>query len=126
MIIIHFTHSFLLDVPVDSGVEFVEIDYAKPTTLSEAFNGVDKLFLNTPFQADIAELTSNIVTEAVRSGTVEHIVKLSVLGAEAEPSITMSRLHRQAETLVAQVYTSENLDHLERFILGGSCGSPDV
>ena len=68
----------------DSGVEFVEIDYAKPATLSEAFIGVDKVFLNTPFQPDIAELTSNMVAEAAKSGTVEHIVKLSVLGAETE------------------------------------------
>lgn len=86
----------------DSGVELVETDYEKPTTLSEAFNGVDKLFLNTPFQADMAELTSNIVTEAAKSGTVKHIVKLSVLGAEAEPTITMSRLHRQAEKMIEE------------------------
>jgi len=83
-------------------VEFVEIDYAKPATLSEAFNGVDKIFFNTPFQPDIAELTSNMVAEAAKSGTVEHIVKLSVLGAETEPSITMSRLHRQAEKRIEE------------------------
>ena len=85
-----------------SGVELVEIDYAKPATLSEAFNGVDKLFLNTPFQPDLAELTSNMVAEAAKSGRVEHIVKLSVLGAETEPSITMSRLHRQAEKRIEE------------------------
>ena len=80
-------------------MELVEIDYETPTTLSEAFNGVDKLFLNTPFQPDIAELT---LTEAAKSGTVEHIVKLAVLGAEAEPSISMPGLHRQAEKKIEE------------------------
>lgn len=85
-----------------SGVELVGIDYAKLTTLSEALDGVDKLFLNTPFQPDLAELTSIMVAEAAKSGTVKHIVKLSVLGAEAEPTITMSRLHRQAEKKIEE------------------------
>ena len=45
------------------GVELAEIDYAKPATLSKAFNGADKLFLNTPFQPDMVKLTSNLVAE---------------------------------------------------------------
>jgi uncharacterized protein YbjT (DUF2867 family) len=79
------------------GAEIAEIDYTKPTTLTKAFSGVDKLFLNTPFQPDMVELTSNLVSEAAKSGTVEHIVKLSVLDAEDEPGIMISRIHRQAE-----------------------------
>src|SRR5712691_6224424 len=57
------------------GAEIAEIDYTKPTTLTKAFIGVDKLFLNTPFQPDMVELTSSLVSEAVNSGTVKHIVK---------------------------------------------------
>ena len=84
------------------GVELAEIDYAKPATLSKAFNGADKLFLNTPFQPDMVKLTSNLVAEAVSSGTIKHIVKLSVIGAEAEPGITISRLHRQSEKIIEE------------------------
>ena len=47
----------------------------------------------------MVELTSNFVPEA---GTIEHIVKLSVLGAEAEPGITISRLHRQADKIIEE------------------------
>jgi uncharacterized protein YbjT (DUF2867 family) len=84
------------------GVEVAESDYTKPTTLSKAFIGVDKLFLNTPFQPDMVQLTSNLVAEAAKSGTIEHIVKLSVTGAEAEPGITISRLHREAEKIIEE------------------------
>ena len=49
------------------GVEIAEVDYTKPTTLTKAFIGVDKLFLNTPFQPDMVELTFNLVSEAVNS-----------------------------------------------------------
>jgi len=45
----------------------------------------------------MVEFTSNLVSEAAKSGTVEHIVKLSVLDAEDEPGIMISGIHRQAE-----------------------------
>ena len=77
------------------GAEITEVDYTKPTTLTKAFSGVYKLLFNTPFQPDMVELTSNLVSEAVNSGTVKHIVKLSVLDAEDEPGIIGTRIHRK-------------------------------
>ncbi|MGC1927351.1 MAG: NmrA family NAD(P)-binding protein [Candidatus Nitrosopolaris sp.] len=56
------------------GVEMAEIDYTKPTTLRKAFKGVDSLFLNTPYQPDMIELTSNMITEA-KSGTKSYVTK---------------------------------------------------
>ena len=50
----------------------------------------------------MVELTYNLVSEAARSGTVEHIVKLSVLDAEDEPGIMISRFHRQAEKIIEE------------------------
>jgi len=98
------------------GAEITEVDYTMPTTLTKAFIGVDNLFLNTPFQQDMVELTSNLVSEAVNSGTVKHIVKLSVLDAEDEPGIMGSRIHRQAEKkLKNQGY------HLHSCVQAGSC-----
>src|SRR5919202_656531 len=83
------------------GVQAIELDYNKPDTLSAALRGVDKLFLLTPFQSNMVDLTSNLVNEAKNAG-VKYIVKQSVLGADAEPGITSSRLHRQAEKIIEE------------------------
>jgi uncharacterized protein YbjT (DUF2867 family) len=84
------------------GVQALELDYNKPDTLSAALSGVDKLFLLTPFQSNMVDLTSNLVNEAKKSG-VKYIVKQSVLGADdAEQAITPSRLHRQAEKVIEE------------------------
>src|SRR5919198_1190142 len=83
------------------GVQVVQLDYKKPDTLSASLKGVDKLFLLTPFQSNMVDLTSNLVNEAKKAG-VKYIVKQSVLGADAEPGITSSRLHRQAENIIEE------------------------
>jgi uncharacterized protein YbjT (DUF2867 family) len=83
------------------GVQVVQLDYNKPDTLSTALRGIDKLFLLTPFQSNMVDLTSNLVNEAKNAG-VRYIVKQSVLGADAEPGITPSRLHRQAEKVIEE------------------------
>src|SRR5919198_1537245 len=83
------------------GVQVVQLDYNKPDSLSAALRGVDKLFLLTPFQSNMVDLTSNLLNEAKKAG-VKYIVKQSVLGADAEPGITPSRLHRQAEKVIEE------------------------
>jgi uncharacterized protein YbjT (DUF2867 family) len=83
------------------GVQVVQLDYNKPDTLAAAFRGVDKLFLLTPFQSNMVDLTSNLVNEAKKVG-VKYIVKQSVLGADAKPGTTPSRLHRQAEKIIEE------------------------
>ena len=84
------------------GVQALELDYNKSDTLSAALSGVDKLFLLTPFQSNMVDLTSNLVNEAKKAG-VKYIVKQSVLGADdAEQAITPSRLHRQAEKVIEE------------------------
>ena len=83
------------------GVQVVQLDYNKPNTLTSAFRGVDKLFLLTPFQSNMVGLTSSLVDEAKKAG-VKYIVKQSVIGADAQPGITPSRLHRQAEKIIEE------------------------
>jgi uncharacterized protein YbjT (DUF2867 family) len=83
------------------GVQAVELDYNKPDTLSSALRGVDKLFLLTPFQSNMVDLTSNLVDEAKKDG-VKYVVKQSVIGADAQPGITPTRLHRQAERIIEE------------------------
>ena len=49
------------------GVQAVQLDYNNPDTLSTALRGVDKLFLLTPFQSNMVDLTSNLVNEAKKA-----------------------------------------------------------
>jgi uncharacterized protein YbjT (DUF2867 family) len=83
------------------GVQIAQLDYNKPDTLSTALRGVNKVFLLTPFQSNMVDLTLNLVNEAKNVG-VKHIVKQSVLGADAEQEITPNRLHRQAEKIIEE------------------------
>jgi uncharacterized protein YbjT (DUF2867 family) len=83
------------------GVQIVQLDYNKPDSLAAAFRDVDKLFLLTPFQSNMVGLTSNLVSEA-KNAKVKDIVKQSVMGADAQPGITPSRLHRQAEKIIEE------------------------
>ncbi len=84
-----------------NGVQTVQLDLNSTDTIASAFHDVDKLFLLTPFQPNMVDLTSNLVNVA-KNAKVKHIVKLSVMGADAEPGITPSRLHRQAEKILEE------------------------
>ena len=84
-----------------SGVQTVQLDLNSTDTMASVFQGVEKLFLLTPFQSNMVDLTSNLVNKA-KNAKVKYIVKLSVMGADAEPGITPSRLHRQAEKIIEE------------------------
>jgi uncharacterized protein YbjT (DUF2867 family) len=95
-------HSSTLAVPSHEklkGLELVEIDYNKPETLVAAFKDADKLFLLTPASPKAAELATNLVNEAKKSG-ITHIVKQSILGADSGLDVAHLRLHRQAEKII--------------------------
>ncbi len=86
------------------GVEIVEVDYAKPETVEAAFPGVERIFLLTPGWPGVektVEITAQLVKEAKKAG-VQHIVRLSVMGADAEAKIPPFRWHRQAEKIVEE------------------------
>jgi uncharacterized protein YbjT (DUF2867 family) len=68
-------------------VEPIQIDYNKPDTLKDALKDVDRVFLLTPFQSDMVELSSKFLKEIENTGNIKHIVKLSVMGADSEPVI---------------------------------------
>ncbi|TLX86036.1 MAG: SDR family oxidoreductase [Thaumarchaeota archaeon] len=81
-------------------VEPIQIDYNKPDTLKDALKDIDRVFLLTPFQSDMEELSSNFLKEIENAGNIKQIVKLSVMGADSEPGIIGSRLHRQVEKMI--------------------------
>lgn len=80
------------------GVELVVGDLAKPQTLAVALQGVKKVFLlATPAgEQTLEELESNLI-DAAKAAGVEHVVKLSVIGAEMEPGVAIGRWHRAGE-----------------------------
>lgn len=76
------------------GVECVEFDFERPETWGRVFEGVDALFLvRPPAMARVQRHLTPAVDAAARMG-VEHIVFLSVLGAERNPLLP----HRRIET----------------------------
>jgi uncharacterized protein YbjT (DUF2867 family) len=82
-------------------IEPVQIDYYKSETLVEAVKDVDRVFLVTPFQSDMVELTSNLLKEIKNAGNIKQIVKLSVLrGDDVDHGIIADRLHLQAEKMI--------------------------
>ena len=55
----------------------------------------------TPFSADMVDISVQLVSNASNFG-IQHIVKLSVMGADAEPGITLSRWHREVEVCIEE------------------------
>jgi len=80
-------------------VNTVSIDYHRPETLSDALTDIDKLFLLTPVTPDMENITSRMIQEA-KSKKIKYIVKLSVAGVDAEPGISIGRLHRREEKMI--------------------------
>jgi uncharacterized protein YbjT (DUF2867 family) len=64
--------------------------------LEAAFTGVTKAFLITPFTEDQVSMAKTMIDYAVKTG-VQHVVRLSASGADAEPGIQLGRWHREAE-----------------------------
>lgn len=83
------------------GVEIVEMDFEDPDSLHAAFTHVDKVFLLTPFAPDQVQMAKILIDEAKKRG-VKHIVKLSVIGADAEPGLQLGRWHREVEQLIEE------------------------
>jgi len=88
-------------VPPREGVEAVPFDMAVPGSLAPALRGVEHLFLLTAFVPDMVDMTKRVVDAAQEAG-IEHIVRLSVLGAGPQASITMARWHTEAEQHLEQ------------------------
>jgi NAD(P)H dehydrogenase (quinone) len=86
-----------------AGIEQVEIDYARPETLSRAFEGVETYFSLSPMIEKLAETGIQGVNVANRAG-VKRIVRSSVLGA-ADDGITFPRWHRSVERAVEGHHT---------------------
>ena len=83
------------------GVEIVEIDFNDPDSLHAAFTNIDQLVLITPLAENQLEMARNLVEEAKKQD-VKFIIRLSALGAGAEPGIQLGRWHREMEKYVEE------------------------
>ena len=77
-------------------ITWVVGDLARPETLTEAFEGIDKLFLLTHYFEDMVELQHNAVV-AARAAGVNHVVKVSAFAATAHSRAPIGRWHYQIE-----------------------------
>lgn len=82
----------------DLDVEAVDFDHRRPETVARAFEGVEGLFLLTPADEAMVNMTAQLVDAAMRVG-VRHIVKQSVMAA-GEADAAFMNWHRQAELIV--------------------------
>jgi uncharacterized protein YbjT (DUF2867 family) len=83
----------------NDGIEVVTGDLDEPDTLSEAFDGVDILFLLTPASDLEPSMGSNAVMAAKRA-KVKHIVRNSAIKAAHDAPNRNGRLHAQVEDAV--------------------------
>jgi uncharacterized protein YbjT (DUF2867 family) len=83
----------------NTSAQLVEMNFNRPETIRMTFEGVQKLFLLTPFVPNMVEISTNLVDEAIKA-KVKHIVKQSVMGADLEADVGTMRLHRQAEKII--------------------------
>lgn len=79
-----------------SGAETAVMDFNDRASIGEALQGVGKAFLIMPLVHNMLEVNSGFVEEAAKAG-VKQIVKLSVLGADAEPPMVLAGWHREME-----------------------------
>jgi uncharacterized protein YbjT (DUF2867 family) len=77
-------------------VMFVMGDLTDPKSLDAAFKGAQKLFLLTSAAPNQVELQHNAIEAAKRAG-IQHVVKLSAMGANKDAQVNLGRWHYQTE-----------------------------
>jgi uncharacterized protein YbjT (DUF2867 family) len=82
----------------ERGVDAILIDYNKPETLRESFQGIEKLFLVCGSAANQIQLELNAVQAAKGTG-IKHITKLSVWKANEE-GYSFAKVHRPVEKAI--------------------------
>jgi uncharacterized protein YbjT (DUF2867 family) len=78
----------------------VDFEYTRTDLIQKAVEGVEKLFLVTPFSQDQVDLAARLIDYAKAAG-VKHIVKLSAFGSDFEPGIQLGRWHRAVERYIS-------------------------
>ncbi|BDI15981.1 NAD(P)-dependent oxidoreductase [Nostoc cf. commune SO-36] len=82
-----------------SNIQSVPFDFTKPDTFERAFLQVNKLFLVRPPALNNVRKQIAPVLNAAKLAGVEHIVFLSILGAERNPFVPHSKIERYINQL---------------------------
>lgn len=82
-------------------VDFAELDLDRPSGFDRTLDGVRRVFLLTPLHERMVEQAAALIERAAAQG-VKHIVRLSAMGADFDPPITLGRVHRAVEALIEQ------------------------
>lgn len=83
------------------GVEVKVGDFEAPQTLDAVLEGAERVFLLTPPDPRQPEWENNFIEAAKRAG-VRHVVKQSVLGADADSPMRIGRIHGECERLLKE------------------------
>jgi uncharacterized protein YbjT (DUF2867 family) len=98
-----------------SGVEAVRFDFTDPTSWGAAFDGVEVMFLMRPPHLSRIERDMVPALEQARSSGVQHVVLLSLQGADRNRMVPHAKLERwlrtsgQSWTFVRPSFFMENL-----------------
>ena len=84
---------------LDRGAEVVPLDFDEPATLAGAFDGIDRLFLLTPFVETFLPQVEAAVSAAKAAGA-KVVVRLSALGADPNADDGLAGQHGKAEEIV--------------------------
>ena len=74
----------------------VQVELRDPQSVAEALVGVDRLFLSTPLEEDMADVAARVVAQACQAG-VRQIVRLSAFGAGGGGKTRLAAIHEQTE-----------------------------
>ncbi|WP_202866649.1 NmrA family NAD(P)-binding protein [Kribbella voronezhensis] len=77
-------------------VEVVEGDLAKPDTLTEALEGVDKVLLISTVAPDLVGTQTSFIDSA-KKARARHIVKFSGMGCWPDAEFRFARMHAEVE-----------------------------
>jgi uncharacterized protein YbjT (DUF2867 family) len=83
------------------GAEVVALDYEDPASVKAAFQGVDRVFLLTPFVEDPIPLVKGAL-QAARDAGVRFVLRMSAGGADASSPAVLARHHGEGENLVKE------------------------
>lgn len=77
----------------------VQVELRDPQSVADALVGVDRVFLCTPLEEDMADVASRVVTQACQAG-VRQIVRLSAFGAGAGGKTRLAAIHEETEECI--------------------------
>ncbi len=105
---------------LSAGVEYVQFDFKNPATFEAAFKGVKRIFLMRPPNISNAQRDILPAIRAAKSGGVEVIVFLSLLGVENNKIVPHYKIEKLLEesgmnwTFLRAGFFMQNLDTTQR------------